>query len=296
MEIAFDVGATLGEGALWDWRHDRLVSVDIPAGRVHVSDPADGSTRTIEVGQPVGSAMLCGERELLLAVRDGFTWLDLETEVVGKLVPVEADVPANRMNDGACDAHGRCFAGTMAFDSTPGAGTLYRLDPDLSVHPLLTGVGVSNGIGWTLSGEAMYYVDSLAHGVEVYDYDAATGALSGGRRLVDTDRSWGLPDGLAMDAEGGIWVAFWDGAALRRFGPDGELTAMIEVPAARPTRPAFGGPGLDRLYLTTAKRDPAVRDAAARDAADEDPGGAIFMLDAGVRGLAAPVFAGAPDG
>jgi sugar lactone lactonase YvrE len=283
-ELAFDVDATLGEGALWDWRQGRLVSVDITGGLVHVSDPDDGSTRSIDVGQAVGAAMLCGERELLLAVRDGFTWLDLETEALGQLVPVEADRPANRMNDGACDPHGRCFAGTMAFDSTPRAGTLYRLDPDLSVQPLVPGVGVSNGIGWSLAGDVMYYVDSLAHGVEVYDYDGATGAISDGRRLVDTDPAWGLPDGLAMDAEGGLWVAFWDGSALRRFDPDGELTATVEVPAARPTRPAFGGPELDRLYLTTAKLDP-------HQPVDGDPGGAIFVLDAGVRGLPANLFA-----
>jgi sugar lactone lactonase YvrE len=283
--VAFDTGAELGEGALWDWRGNRLVSVDIPAGRVLVSDPRDGSTGSFDVGQPVSAAMLRGEHELLLAVRDGFATLDLETGAVEPLVAVEADKPANRMNDGACDASGRCFAGTMATDDTPGAGTLYRLDGDLSVHIVLRGVTISNGLGWSPSGSVMYYIDSKAGGIDAHDFEADSGALSGRRRLVDTDSAWGLPDGLAVDAEGGIWVAFWDGSALRRFSAEGELTEKLELPAARPTRPAFGGTDLDQLYVTSAQLDPG-------QAVDGDLGGAIFVLEPGVRGVRAHPFAG----
>ena len=272
-QLAFDVRAGLGEGALWDWRTGLLISVDIPAGLVLVGDPRDGSTRSIAVGQPVSAAMLRGERELLLAVRDGFQSLDPETGAVADLVAVEADRPENRMNDGACDPSGRCFAGTMAFDTSPGAGSLYRLDPDLSVRPVLTGLSISNGIGWSPSGRLMYHIDSPAGGVDAYDYDERTGLPCERRRVVHADPAWGLPDGLAIDAEGGIWVAFWDGSAVRRFDPGGALTDTIVLPAARPTRPAFGGAGLDRLFVTTA-------------------GGPILVLEPGVRGLAANVFAG----
>jgi sugar lactone lactonase YvrE len=281
--VAFDIRAELGEGALWDWRHDLVVAVDIPAGHVLLNDPGDGSTKSIEVGQPVSAAMLRSEHDLLLAVRDGFATLDLDTGSVEPLVAVEADQPANRMNDAACDARGRCFAGTMATDDTPGAGTLYRLDEDLSVHAVLDGVTISNGLGWNPSGDVMYHIDSMAGGVDAHDFDANSGALSGRRRLVDTDSCWGLPDGLATDAEGGIWVAFWDGSALRRFSAEGELTETLELPAARPTRPAFGGGKLDKLYVTSAKLDRPV---------DGDLGGAIFVLDPGVRGVRAHPFAG----
>jgi sugar lactone lactonase YvrE len=283
--VAFDTGAELGEGALWDWRGDLLVSVDIPAGCVLVSVPRDGSTRSFDVGQPVSAAMLRGEHDLLLAVRDGFATLDLETGAVEPLVAVEADRPANRMNDAACDARGRCFAGTMATDDTPRAGTLYRLDEDLSVHAVLDGLTISNGLGWSPSGDVMYHIDSKAGGVDAHDFDANSGALSGRRRLVDTDSSWGLPDGLATDAEGDIWVAFWDGSALRRFSAEGELTETLELPAARPTRPAFGGTDLDELYVTSAKLDP-------EQTLDGDLGGAIFVLEPGVRGVRAHPFAG----
>jgi sugar lactone lactonase YvrE len=283
--VAFDIGAELGEGALWDWRHDLLVAVDIPAGHVLLNDPGDGSTKSIEVGQPVSAAMLRGEHDLLLAVRDGFATLDLDTGVVEPLLSVEADKPANRMNDAACDARGRCFAGTMATDDTPRAGTLYRLDEDLSVHAVLDGLTISNGLGWSPSGDVMYHIDSKAGGVDAHDFDANSGALSGRRRLVDTDSSWGLPDGLATDAEGGIWVAFWDGSALRRFSAEGERTETLELPAARPTRPAFGGTDLDELYVTSAKLDP-------EQTLDGDLGGAIFVLEPGVRGVRAHPFAG----
>ncbi|MEA2420068.1 MAG: hypothetical protein QOE60_2274 [Thermoleophilaceae bacterium] len=282
MEVAFDVRAELGEGALWDSRGGLLVSVDIPAGRVLVSDPADGATRSIEVGQPVSAAMPRGDSGLLLAVRDGFASLDLETGATVSLVAVEADRPRNRMNDAACDARGRCFAGTMAFDSTPGAGTLYRLEADLSVHAVLGGLAVSNGIGWSPDGRLMYHVDSPALGIDAFDFDESSGVPSERRRLADTDPRWGRPDGLAIDADGGIWVAFWGGSALRRFDPDGALTATVELPAARPTRPAFGGAELDRLYVTSARFEPV----------DGDLGGAIFVLEPGVRGLPAHAFGG----
>jgi sugar lactone lactonase YvrE len=285
MTLAFDLRAGLGEGALWDWRHDLLVSVDILAGRVLVNDPGDGSTRSIEVGQPVSAAMLRGEHELLLAMRDGFSTLDLESGSFEPLVAVESDNRANRMNDAACDARGRCFAGTMAFDTSPGAGTLYCLDGDLSVHAVLSGLTISNGLGWSPSGSVMYHIDSMAGGVDAHDFDERTGALTGKRRLVDTDPSWGLPDGLAVDAEGGIWVAFWGGSAVRRFGPGGELSETIELPATNPTRPAFGGANLDQLYVTTAQLEP-------QQTVDGDGGGGIYLLEPGVRGMRANPFAG----
>jgi sugar lactone lactonase YvrE len=282
-EVAFDVDAELGEGALWDWRHARLVTVDILAGVVLLNDPRDGSSRRLEVGQPVGAAMLEGDDALLLAVRDGFVSIDLAGGGLGELVPVEADEPGNRMNDGACDRRGRAFAGTMAFAETPGAGALYRLNPDRSVRTVFPEVTISNGIGWSPAGDVMYHVDTPTCRIDAYSYDEAKGEPSDGRRLAATDPDWGVPDGLAVDAEGGIWVAFWDGAALRRFTPEGRVDETIELPAARPTRPAFGGPDLDRLYVTTARLDPGA-------SAEGDLGGAVLVLDAGVRGERANVF------
>jgi sugar lactone lactonase YvrE len=285
IHLAFDVRAAHGEGALWDWRRGTLVSVDLTAARLFVSDPQDGSTVAIDVGQAVGAAALRGERELLLAVRDGFATVDLETHLIEPVAAVEEDQPGQRMNDAACDPRGRFFAGTMTDDGAEPVGVLYRLDPDLSVQPVFHRLSISNGIGWSPSGDHMYFIDSRAGGIEVYDYDLETGTPSNGRRLAATPPEWGLPDGLAVDAEGGVWVAFWDGGCLRRFDPSGVVTAVLEMPAARPSRPAFGGERLDRLYVTTAMLD----DAEARAG---DGGGAIYVTEPGVRGLPSPLFAG----
>jgi sugar lactone lactonase YvrE len=218
-------------------------------------------------------------------VRDGFATLELASGKFEPLVAVEAGNRANRMNDANCDARGRCFAGTMAFEGTPGAGTLYRLDADLSVHAILGDLTISNGIGWSPGGGLMYHVDTGPGVIDVHDYDEDTGAISNRRRLVDTQPGWGRPDGLTVDAEGGIWVAFWGGSAVRRFGADGEVTETIELPAVNVTRPAFGGPDLDQLYVTTAELE-------ADQAADGDQGGAIFVFEPGVRGTRAHTFAG----
>ena len=126
-------------------------------------------------------------------MRDGFAWVDLRDDALTQGPRVESDEPGMRMNDAACDAAGRCFAGTMEFDGSGRPGTLYRLDPDLSVRPVLDGFGVSNGIGWSLSGESMYHIDSHRHRVDVHDYDASTGTPSNGRPLVRTDVDWGAP-------------------------------------------------------------------------------------------------------
>jgi len=283
VEVAFDVRAAHGEGALWDWRHGRLVSVDLGVGRLLLSDPRDGSTREVTVGQPLGAALLQRDDELLLAVRDGFASIDLTTDEISEVAPVEADNPDTRMNDAACDPAGRCFAGTMGFDAKDPVGTLYRLDQDLSVHALLGGLTISNGIGWSPAGDLMYHIDSAEHRIDVFDYDERTGTPSNRRPLADTDAAWSLPDGLAVDAEGGIWVCFWDGAVVVRYDAGGAVTEVIEAPAARPTRPAFGGESLDQLYVTSAMLDEG-------DSRIDDRGGAIFVTEPGVRGLPASVF------
>jgi sugar lactone lactonase YvrE len=144
---------------------------------------------------------------------------------------------------------------------------------------LIDGLSVSNGIGWSPAGDRMYHVELLPGLVHVFDYDLHTGECSHRRVLIEANPAWGKPDGLTVDVEGGIWVAFLGGGALRRFDPDGGLSETVDLPVPRPTRPAFGGPDLDRLYVTSARGG--------------ELGGAILELDpGGVRGLPAAAFAG----
>ena len=195
------------------------------------------------------------------------------------LAPVEQDRPENRMNDGSCDRAGRFYAGTMADDERPAAGTLYRLDPDLSVTTIHTGVGISNGIGWSPDERLMYYVDSHTHQVDVFDYDPATGAMDGRRRFAAVGGGDVVPDGLTVDAEGGVWVAVWGGGAVLHHDPGGRVRETIELPAEHVTSCAFAGPGLDRLYITTA-------------AGPGEHAGSMFVCQPGVTGQPGCPFRG----
>ena len=270
--------AELGEGPHWDAGSGALYWVDVPAGLVHRL-AEDGTHTSWDAGQPVGAVVPRASGGLVLTARDGFLTLDTSTGVVTPLVAVEADLPGNRMNDGSCDRAGRFFAGTMAADESPAAGSLYRLDPDLQLTRLFDGVGISNGIGWSPDEKRMYYVDSLAYRVDVMDYDPATGEIGPRRLLAALGHGDVVPDGLTVDAEGYIWVAVWGGGAVQRYRPDGRLKQIIKLPAAHVTSCAFGGARLDVLYISTA--------AGAGTSA-----GALFACRPGVTGQECHPFRG----
>jgi sugar lactone lactonase YvrE len=276
--------STLGEGPVWDARDQSLYWVDIPASRVHQL-AADGSLRSWDTGQPVGTVVPRASGGLVVAVRDGFMALDPETGELTMLAEVERDRPDNRMNDGACDRAGRFYAGTMADDEGPDAGSLYRLDPDLTVTRLLTGVSISNGIGWSPDERLMYYIDSPTNRVDVLDYDPATGSIGGRRPFTAVGKGGGVgeghavPDGLTVDADGGVWVAVWGGYAVQHYDPAGRLIGKLELPAARVSSCVFGGPDLDQLYITTA-------------AGPGESAGALFVCEPGVTGQPSHPFRG----
>jgi sugar lactone lactonase YvrE len=245
---------------------------------VHCLD-SGGEHRSWQAGQPVGAVVSRAAGGLVLAAGDGFLALDPATGTVSGLATAEPGKPGNRMNDGACDRAGRFYAGTMAADESPGQGALYRLDPDHSVTQHCTGVGISNGIGWSPDDRLMYYIDSLAYRIDMFDYDAATGAISGRRPLVSLGKADVMPDGLAVDAEGSVWVAVWGGGVVQRYSQDGQLTGEVRLPAAHVTSCAFAGPDLDQLYITTA-------------AGPGSSAGALFTCPAGVAGLPAHPYRG----
>jgi sugar lactone lactonase YvrE len=269
---------TLGEGPVWDSRDESLYWVDIPESRVH-QIAADGSLSSWDTGQPAGAVVPRASGGLAVAVRDGFMALDPVSGTLTTLAEVERDRPGNRMNDGACDRAGRFYAGTMAFDETPEAGALYRLDPDLGVTRLLTGVGISNGIGWSPDERLMYYIDSHVHRVDVFDYDPATGHIDGRRPFAEVGGGGVVPDGLTVDADGGVWVAVWGGYAVLHHDPAGKVIEAVDLPAERVSSCVFGGPDLDRLYITTA-------------AGPGESAGALFVCEPGVTGQPSHPFRG----
>ncbi|MGY1683243.1 SMP-30/gluconolactonase/LRE family protein [Geodermatophilus sp. SYSU D01176] len=249
-----------GEGPTWDSGRGELLWVDIAAGLVRrAAIGADGALTETGVhrgGDTVGAVVPAADGGWLLAADGGFTHLaaDGTARVLLALTGeggTEAD-GGTRMNDAACDPAGRFYAGTMAFDQRPGAGTLYRLDLDGTVTTVLDGLTVSNGIDWSPDGRTVYLADSGPGVVHAFAYDPGTGAFTDGRVLQEFDPDDGVADGLTVDDEGCVWTALWGGGQVRRWSPDGELLAVVEVPGVAQTSScAFAGPARDLLVVST---------------------------------------------
>lgn len=279
----------LGEGPLWNVEEQRLYWVDIYHKSFSRFTPSDGSYETIDVGVPIGVLAFRASGGLVMATKRGFALWDEGTRELTYLYEPEMKLPGLRFNDGAVDVGGRFWAGTMndASDSNGTEGTLYRLDPDGSVHEMEHALGTPNGIGWSLDQATMYFTDSVPRIIYAYDYDAATGDISNRRPFIKVPKETGTPDGLTVDNEGYIWSACWDGAKLVRYAPDGSVDSVIEVPAQRPTSCVFAGPNLDELYITSAST------GLSSELRQKYPlSGDIFRLKTGVSGSAERRFGG----
>ncbi len=285
VELVQDARADLGEGPVWDPRTGELLWVDIMAGLVHRLEPGTGTDRPLEVGQPVGAACPRAAGGYVVGLRDGIAVLSDSGEVAF-IAELEADMTANRCNDAKCDPAGRLWAGTVRIDNRP-AGALYRIDADHSVRPVLTGLALSNGLGWSPDGSLMYLIDSLAGGLDVFDFDLGSGEPSDRRRLVTVEEGEGFADGMTVDSEGFVWIAVYGGGAVRRYTPSGELVFVIEVPVTQPTSCTFGGADLGDLYITSARQH-----LAAAELADEPLAGGVFRCRPGFTGLPVTEFAG----
>jgi sugar lactone lactonase YvrE len=285
-EIALEAGDQLGEGPFWDELRGELLRVDISRGLVHGWNPSTGDTWRRECDGEVGAAVpRAGGEGLVMAV--GRRILLDDGEGVQVLASVEEDRPGNRFNDCKCDPAGRLWAGTMSGESSPGGGSLYRLAPGQEIERVVPGTTISNGLGWSPEGDLMYFIDSPTQRVDVFDYDAASGQISGRRAFAEIDPADGLPDGMAVDSEGGVWVCLFGGGAVRRYSDAGALEANVPLPVTNPTSPVFGGPGLRTLYVTSARHRLSEEQLAA-----EPPAGAVLALAPGVAGRPGNRFAG----
>jgi sugar lactone lactonase YvrE len=283
-DLVVDAHATLGEGPRWD-PAGHLYWVDIVAPALHVYDPAADTDRVMPVDRYLGAVVLRASRGLAAAVREGFAALDPTTGAVDLLAAVQASDSGLRMNDGNCDPQGRFWAGSMALDERPGAGSLYRLDPDGSVVRMLSDVTISNGIGWSPDASTMYYIDTPTRRVDAFSFDSDEGTIRDRRPIVALPPGPGSPDGMTVDADGCLWVALYGGSAVHRYTPDGRLDAVVPVPATATTCCAFGGPQLDVLYITTAAK-------GTPPGAAEPHAGGLFAVDPGIRGLPTTPYAG----
>jgi sugar lactone lactonase YvrE len=266
------------EGPVWSDRWGGLRWVEMFAGDVLSLEP-DGSVGRRHVADLVAALRPRRAGGAVLAVERGFA-LEDDDGTVSELGELWSDTRV-RMNEGGCDPDGRFYCGSMAYDKTPGAGSLYRLDPDRSVEVVLDGLTISNGLDWSPDGSRAYYNDTDTYRVDVFDYDSPTG-LSGRRVFVETPDL--RPDGLTVDAEGGVWVAFANAGSVRRFGANGDVEEVIELPARKVTACTFGGPGLTQLFITTSRE--------GLEPGDDPLAGSLFRAEPGVAGLPVREFAG----
>lgn len=283
-ECLFDHGDELGEGPVWDARQQTLLWVDILAGRLLRAAPQPAApVEILGFGRPLGCAVPHVDGSTWLALSDGVWRLAAGAAQPTPIAqpPQAVHGPQHRFNDGKCDALGRFWLGTTLLDEAPGGGRLYRLDLDGQLQQVLDGITVSNGLGWSPDNRTFYYIDSPTRRVRAFDFDLASGQLGRGRTLIDFGEQPGVPDGLAVDSEGALWIAHWDGYRLSRWSADGELLAWVELPVARVTSCAFYGERLEQLLITTAR---VGLDESARQA--QPLAGRSFRLDPGVTGLA----------
>ena len=279
--------ALLGEGARWDARRDELLVVDILAGRVYRGRVADDGglslVRDYQLAGTVGAILpIQGDEGWLLAAGRGFAHLSPD----GSLRTLAEIAPAGRrMNDGACDPQGRVWAGTLADDFRAGGGALYRLDGTGRTELMLRDLTISNGLGWSPDGGTMYLADSGPRVIHAFSFDGETGTISDGRVLVTVADEVGAPDGLTVDTDGDLWVAIYGGGRVHRYSPDGLLREALLVPAMQTTSCAFAGPGLNRLYVTTATEGWSDEERRAEPAA-----GLVYRIDTDATGRPAGVF------
>jgi sugar lactone lactonase YvrE len=262
------------------------VRVDITHGLVHRWRPSDGVVATSSFDGEVSAALprhdgghvVAVAREILLVEEDGAR---------RRVASVEPDRDDNRFNDCRCDPQGRLWAGTMSKVRAPDTAALYRLVPGGEIESVVAPTTLSNGMGWSPDGATFFFIDSVTQRIDSFAFDGRDGTLHDRRTFATIDPGDGLPDGLAIDVEGGVWVCLFGGGAVRRYDPSGRLDAVIPLPVTNPTCPAFGGPDLRTLYVTTARHR-----LAEPQLAREPLAGSVLALDPGVAGLPAHPFAG----
>jgi sugar lactone lactonase YvrE len=309
IDIAADAHAFTGESPVWDHRDNVLWWVDQFHHAVHVYDHATGVDKiAADVGAELGSVALRERGGLVVCMPEGLVALDPSTGEKSLLSIVDHDSTQWRLNDCGVDQNGHLFAGSMAHNSaepgntppeilsyTPGLlgqAKLFRFDPGVDPVVVLEGVIVSNGMGWSPDGERFYYIDTLTLRLDVFDYDLGSGAISNRRPFVSLAPAEGLPDGMTVDEEGGVWLVLMGTGQIRRYTPAGTLDQTIQLelpPFARVTNCTFGGPNLDEMFITT--HTARMTDTERRNKANAHAGALLHCVP-GVRGLRANAFGG----
>ena len=281
-KLILDAKAIVGEGALWHPHEKVLYWVDIEGKMLHIFDPATEQDKAFPVKERIGTVVPLEKGGVIVALQNGIHKLDTKTEELTFIAnPIkEKDI---RFNDGKCDPAGRFWVGTMALDARKGAAVLYRIDTDKTIHQVLDNLTISNGIVWSADQKTMYFIDTPTGQVQAFDFNGKTGEIGNGRVVVEIAKSEGSPDGMAIDADGNLWIALHKGGAVGCWNPiTGKLLEKITVAAPQTTSCAFGGENLDTLYITSGTEGLTEKQQKQYPAS-----GGIFAVKPGVRGVPA---------
>ena len=291
MDVVVPARHELGECVLWCERTGRLLWTDIPACELWIWNPATDLRQSWRMPERLCCfALTASDDRLLLGLESGLAFFDFSNGSVTRICDVEADIPSTRLNDGRCDRQGRFVFGTFNGQDNPRepVGGFYRLNHDLSLERLpLGGVAIANSICFSPDGRTLYYADSQTLAIRCADYHPCSGEVTNPRVFVEAGAVPGEPDGATVDAEGYLWSTRWGAGQVVRFAPDGRVDRVLKLAAPQPTCPAFGGPELDVLYVTSAYQwmSPAQLAAAPHS-------GSVFAYGPGVRGMPEHRFLG----
>lgn len=286
--LVLDQKAILGEGPIWDSGKEILYWLDILSRELHLFNPVNQTDKVIKTDQMIGTVVPRVRGGVVLAMENGFHFLDLSSETLTFIADPEHNRPENRFNDGKCDPAGRLLAGTMHKQGIGKSGALYCLDKDLSVRKVLDPVSISNGLAWSHDQKTMYYINTPEKKVWGFDYDILTGTLAGKHVVIDGEKEAGVFDGMTIDAEGMLWIAHFGGFCVSRWDPrTGKKLDVIIMAVPNPTACAFGGDQLQDLYITTARLS-----LSEEELQQYPQSGGLFVACPGVRGVRAYGFGG----
>lgn len=271
----------LGEGPYWHAARNSLFFVDIERRTLYEYSLADNSLQPWTMPARVSVIMQDNQGQLILGLQGGMAAFDLATGELDWLVSLEKDKPNNRTNDGGIDPKGRIWIGTVDVDLAPNKGALYCIGSDLSIVKKIDHCTISNGITWSLDGKRMYYIDTALQTIQSYLFDEETGNITFEKNAVIIPKELGHPDGMAIDEEGMLWTALYHSGSVCRFDPStGKMIDKVTFPAPHVTSCAFGGPGLDLLFITTAQEKMAVLESLKYPQS-----GSVFVVKPGVKGV-----------
>lgn len=288
LEVVTNHKCILGEGPLWNNDTQNILWLDIADKKIHQYNIYNHLHTFFNVGEMIGCIVLREKGGLVAALKNGFAFIDVEKNIVQHIINPEHN-NSNRFNDGKCDAAGRFWAGTMALSEEENRGSLYVMETDLSVKKELENVSISNGIAWSSDNKTMYYINTPTNYVFAFDYSIENGTISNQRVAIDLTHEHGYADGMTIDEEGMLWIAFFGGWRVARYNPvTGNLLLQVELPVANVSCCTFGGPQLNDLYITTASKDMVKEDLMQQPLA-----GSLFVIkDCDYKGLPAQKFKG----